>query len=688
MVSSHTPATPATDFRSWLGKRSDDELARILTHRPDATHPLPPGIAPLATRLLLRTSLARALATCTAAELAALERLVAAGAEFEPVEFEPSGTAAVIDALKDKALVFDTDDSRVMVPREVMAALPADWSLLEQHAVDPADIEKIDKEQRRVLETLAPTGLGTTRDAAPDADPARPIPRLIAAGLLQRVDARTVRLPRATRLALRGQAPLNIPLEPSGRQGQPVQDQKTDEAGAAAGLDVVRLIGRLIDILGQEPVELLKDKTVGVRPLAHLAKELDTDYVKELIALGFHARLLGRGEPKGGPEGNFLAPTQAAQEWADAPLPDRLQVLLDAWETSPWAAWESQRGLDQETAHDYLPRHRARILDVYKNSSQPLNLEEFWEDLCFARPLFAAHTQPATIEHLHAEAQWLGVIARGALVQERPVPEAVEHFIMQADMTVLTPGPLVTELLRTLENLADLESPGLASVYRISTESLRRGMDSGMTAQEIKDFLHAHALGEVPQAVEFLIDDVGRRHGTLRSGTALAYVRCEDEALLAQAVAAVDSLRLLAPTVAISQQRLGLVLEELRSNGFAPAAEDEHGASIAVHPEPALLPTPRAHAPRREEPDVARAVAAIRTAEPTTTPEGPDIGLIEAAARGSRLIVVGYADRNGRPREVTVTPLTVAGGQVDALDRDGHPVRFPLHRIMSARLKD
>ncbi len=244
------------------------------------------------------------------------------------------------------------------------------------------------------------------------------------------------------------------------------------------------------------------------------------------------------------------------------------------------------------------------------------------------------------------------------------MPEAVERIIMQADMTVLTPGPLVTELLRTLENLADLESPGLASVYRISTESLRRGMDSGMTAQEIKDFLHAHALGEVPQAVDFLIDDVARRHGTLRSGTALAYVRCEDEALLAQAVAAVDSLRLLAPTVAISQQRLRLVLEELRSTGFAPAAEDEHGASIAVHPEPALLPAPRAHAPRREEPDVARAVAALRTAEPTTTPEGPDIGLIEAAARGSRLIVVGYADRNGRPREVTVTPLTVAGGQV------------------------
>ncbi|MER0075770.1 hypothetical protein, partial [Corynebacterium sp. KPL3739] len=54
--SSHLP-----HFRTWLNSLSEEELATILRHRPDVLTPLPPSIAALATRLLLRTSIARAL---------------------------------------------------------------------------------------------------------------------------------------------------------------------------------------------------------------------------------------------------------------------------------------------------------------------------------------------------------------------------------------------------------------------------------------------------------------------------------------------------------------------------------------------------------------------------------------------------------------------------------------------------
>ena len=66
---------------------------------------------------------------------------------------------------------------------------------------------------RRAVRTVrhlcpAAPALGRTRDAAADADPARLIPRLIALGLLARVDEQTVELPPMVGQLLRGEAPI------------------------------------------------------------------------------------------------------------------------------------------------------------------------------------------------------------------------------------------------------------------------------------------------------------------------------------------------------------------------------------------------------------------------------------------------------------------------------------------------
>ena len=65
-----------------------------------------------------------------------------------------------------------------------------------------------------------------------------------------------------------------------------------------------------------------------------------------------------------------------------------------------------------------------------------------------------------------------------------------------------------------------------------------------------------HSVTGVPQALSYLIDDVGRRYGVLRLGKASTYLRSDDPALIDQAVAEASSLgitlRKLAPTVAIS----------------------------------------------------------------------------------------------------------------------------------------
>ena len=97
--------------------------------------------------------------------------------------------------------------------------------------------------------------------------------------------------------------------------------------------------------------------------------------------------------------------------------------------------------------------------------------------------------------------------------------------------------------------------------------SVRRALDSGRTGTDLAAMFAQRSRTPVPQALSYLIDDLARRHGMLRSGTAASYLRCEDEALLARVVAdrAVASLQLrkIAPTVVVSTTPVARVLDVL-----------------------------------------------------------------------------------------------------------------------------
>jgi len=229
--SSHLP-----HFRTWLNSLSEEELATILRHRPDVLTPLPPSIAALATRLLLRTSIARVLAECNAQQLAVLEDIAKRGGELAEVE---DHNPEITRELKERGLAFGA----VQIPPEVMPALPTGWSLLNQLEVSPATIDALAEDERHVLATLARSnGIGTTHET----NPSHPVPRLIAKQFLQRVDSQTVRLPREVHRAMKGHSVPHIPTEPSARRGEPTADRKADDAGTAAGLSVVRGMQQLI----------------------------------------------------------------------------------------------------------------------------------------------------------------------------------------------------------------------------------------------------------------------------------------------------------------------------------------------------------------------------------------------------------------------------------------------------------
>lgn len=631
-------------------------------------------------------------------------------------------------------LLFPADDTLRLVPA-AMTALPATFSVLPARPVSEVAVavEALSTPERRMLLSLATSGgVGHSRDAAPDADPSRPIPSLISAGLLERIDSSHVRLPRPVARVVRGEHTHDLPLSAPQLSSSPVGEKtitRVDAAGAAQGLEFTRRVAVLVDTLSETPIALNKDRTVPTRAAATLARALGTttSEVKLLVGVAASAGLVTTGltanvpEPLD-PEANYLAPTRDVDDWLAADLSQRWARILTAWLANPHAHFREGRLLDDSTRSDQLPELRRILAEQYTRLPDGVALtdSEVVARLTFHAPLVAAHVPDAEVHALVVEARSVGALAHDTattvlreLLAGRDIthaaaehtPGEVEQFIVQADMTVMVPGPLPARMQATLDLIADVEAPGLAAVYRITERSLRRGLDSGLGAPAITEWLAAHALGEVPQTVSYLVADTARQHGGLRGGTATSYLRCDDDTMLAEVMAspAAQEARLLriAATVVVSELPLARVVHVLRNHGFSPVAESNTGDTIDIRPEPA-----RAYgAPRQaelpihavDESRIDAAVAAVRgqastsrrLAEPAQETSGESVvATLQAAARGGRTVVVKAVDKSGRALQATVKPLTVTGGQVDAIDEStGRVHRFLLHRITNVHLK-
>ncbi|WP_030694241.1 helicase C-terminal domain-containing protein [Streptomyces globisporus] len=300
---------------------------------------------------------------------------------------------------------------------------------------------------------------------------------------------------------------------------------------------------------------------------------------------------------------------------------------------------------------------------------------------------------------------------RAATLLAPLLPEAVDHVLLQADLTAVAPGPLRRPLADALAVLADVESKGGATVYRFTPGSVRRALDSGRSASDLHDFLAAHSRTPVPQPLAYLIDDVARRHGHLRIGAASAYVRCDDDTVLGEILAdrrsAAMGLRRLAPTVLAAQTDPASLLDGLRSMGYAPAAESAEGDVLVTRADAYRTPARTAPAPVPEGPPVpdttllGAAVKAIRAGDRAATavrkePAAPvasagglprtsaaeTLATVQAAAMTGSAVWIGYVNAEGAASQRVIAPVRVEGGFVTGYDHTADEVRtYPLHRI-------
>ncbi|MDQ4069120.1 MAG: helicase-associated domain-containing protein, partial [Actinomycetota bacterium] len=537
-----------------------------------------------------------------------------------------------------------------------------------------------DPEQVRGLLRKAPAGAAkiaeqaargaqvAVRAGAYGLDDRSPAGWLAGRGFLAVADWSRLVMPREVALALRGghvleQFSPDVPAVPVTQ----AEAATVDAVGAEHALRAVSDIGTLLEEWAAQPAKLLKDGGVGVRDVRRAAKA--TEHTERDIA-----RLIDIAAAAGlvwvDPQADAALPTEAFDEWARLEAPFRWARLVSAWLAADFhpslagaisAKDKPIPPLLPRGLHEEAVAQRRTVLEI---------LAELPPGTAAARTAVTARAGwavphlweggPATAAMLTDwaldECELLGLSACGSLttagrlvaagdlagataaLAER-APRTVDEFVLQADLTALAAGALAPDVAQDLELMADVESRGAATVYRFSEASLRRAFDAGRSADEVAAFLARHAARGVPQALAYLVADIGRRHGQARVGPARSYVRSDDVALVSELARARATSKLrfrcLAPTVLVSAAEPAAVLIALRSAGYLPTEEDAAGGLVVSRPPTRRAPNRPAPRPSLRPPrkaptvDVAAVVAALRNGPakpPSKAPAKPAPG--------------------------------------------------------------
>ena len=549
----------------------------------------------------------------------------------------------------------------------------------------------------------------------------------------------------------------------------PVRDVKSvDSAGAGQALELVRNVETLLEALAADPAPVLKTGGLGVRDLKRLARAttLDEGSAALFLEVAYAAGLLGESDPAGslrsvtvsragGALDETFLPTGAYDLWRALSIAQRWDALVRSW-----LAMTRQPGLigqrddrdrpitalSPEAERAGAPRARREALLALADlppGSAP-TVDEVLELLTWQAPRRARGLVPAHRDAL-AGAALLGVTALGALTSyarlmlepsdtdplgaatpsdavrtlDALLPAPVDHVLVQADLSVVVPGPPEPELATELEVVTERES---ASVYRVTPASVRRALDVGFSAHDLHHLLNRRSRTPVPQTLTYMIDDAARKHGGLRTGSAGGYLRSDDEALIAEVLAdkrlAGLSLRKLAPTVLVSPYQVSRLLGALREAGYAPVAEDAGGATVLSRPKlrrapsrtpmsarlveqagPPLLAGPRlagvveqirkgdiATRAARRTPVTVRAANGQRAPGPTPVQQhGQAMAVLQQAVRDKARVWVGYVDAHGSTLSRLVRPVSLSAGYLRAEDDRTETLHtFALHRITAA----
>ncbi|GGK82748.1 helicase-associated domain-containing protein [Ornithinimicrobium pekingense] len=755
--------TSARSLADDLRARDDEELARLLRRRPDLARPAPADVTALAARATTRTSIQRALDGLDLAHLQALEAVVVAapaqGADVAALLGTSRRRAEELVAhLREVALCWRAPEG--MRPARPVADVVGDPAGLGPVLPGVPEgpqlrglLADLEPRQRQLLDALAwgpPVGaLGLPADGASAPGPVAEAGRaLVEAGLLARVDESHVQLPRQVALALRGgRLHRHSASEAPEVEHTALDPDVVDAAAGGRAADLVVLVTEVVDLWGARPPRALRTGGVSVRDLGRLASHLEigTDETAWLLETAHAAGLLALDDgQRRSTEDPAWVPTTRADDWLADDPGRRWAALARAWWTmssAPSLVGPGDGGrvnaLSTQTSYPLarLRRHDALAALATLPAGAAPTEEGLAALLRWRHPLRAARSgedHGVGLAVVLREAEWAGVLARGALsgpgaavvarddspqdaedpvaraaaLMEPLVPPAVDHVLLQADLTAIAPGRLDGPVRTLMHLVSDVESRGGATVHRFSEISVRRALDVGWTADRLLAELGAASRTGVPQPLDYLVRDVARRHGQARVGACAAYLRSDDAALLDRVehdrALGMLQWRRVAPTVLVTPVPAPTVLDLLREEQYGPVVEGGDGglelATASLRRTTARSPAP-VHVSGVDD-DVARQVVALmRRGEGARTSGLDEAGtqtdpmvissvLREAAVSGDA-VWIGYADEVGGVSTHLVRPVAVEAGRVRAAVGDGDVTRtFLLHRVTRVRTAD
>lgn len=711
-------STSTISFTEELRSRSDEQIKALFSLRPDLFSPVPTDLTALAARANSAPSLMRA---CESLDKFRLDILTAMCAIEEPVgalqvmSVTCKEATAAIDSLSELALIYK-DGERYRILTGVRAIIGENPAGLGPKSSSPIEFTSLTQAPKGALEVLERMVWGPPKGQIADVKKAPPaIKWLIENKFLIPFDSQTVLLPREVAMHLRG-GKIFKTLTPSSPSLEGVRrKQKSIDLAAIANISTfVRWAEELGHNWSDEPPTALRSGGLGVRDLKRSAEHLG---ISEQCA-AFVAELLFIGGLIVIDTDDQILPTAAFDLWLTKNIEEQWRFLLSLWlETSRVSGLigradsKNIAALGPELDRSGTSTLKKAILNILKEHPEiDPSLDSLIATLLWRAP---TRTNRDYAEWILRELEWLGLCGQGALSSfglafinsdvlgvEAALPKPVDHILIQADNSAVAPGPLTLELANAIGTIADIESRGGASVYRFSESSIRRGLDHGQTGDQIKDFLKKISKTPMPQPLEYLITDVAKRHGRLRVGTAAAYLRCEDEGLIAEIMhdKRVEHLRFrkLAPQVLISDSESGELMRALRDAGYLPAAESATGVLVSA---PVLRRAKSRPKPPRVISDntapsdalVSSAVRALRAGERASSHKPRDlprsnanetVDLLHQYISDRISLTIGYADTNGGVSNRLIDPLSISLGTLVARDHGtGEIAHFRIPRI-------
>ena len=711
-------------FADELRARADEEIGLLFSLRPDLLTPVPPDISALAVRANSTPSLMRATENLNKFQSDVLLAAAALPQPFkrsELISITNSKASSQLDFLVDYALVYKEGD-KYRISNNLLNLLgdsPAGLGPITGLKINEKIFKEIPKDAQVVLEKLT---WGPARGSVSNIkSPGKAIGWLLENKILVPIDSQTVALPREIGIYLRGKKVFKELQEAQPKLIGSTRKQKDVDRAAIANIsDFLRWTEELAHNWSDEPPIALRSGGLGIRDLKRTAEHLGIDenctaFVAELLYLAGLVVI---------DTDDSILPTSTFDAWITRSHEERWHNLVSLWfETSRVPGLVGKA--DQKNIAPLGPElDRAGISTLRKRTIKTLaenveispSIESIEEVIKWNAP---ARFNSDFVNWILREAEWLGVTGQGAISTfgiallsdadelgvENALPKPVDHILIQADNSAIAPGPLTVEIANELGTIADIESRGGATVYRFSETSIRRGLDHGKTGDHIKDFLKKTSKTPVPQPLEYLINDVSKRHGRLRIGGALTYLRCEDEGLITQILhdKKNDSLQLrkLSPQVLISEVPIAEVLIALREAGYLPAAENASGILVSA---PAIRRSKSRPKPPRilaesgtpNEVVIQSAVRAIRVGEkatshksreiPRTTPN-ETLEILNQFIEEEASLTIGYADTNGGVSNRLIDPLSISLGTLNARDHaSGQIVPFKISRITGVSL--